>query len=123
MRRVIIESPYAARTAKGIARNLAYARACMRHSLSLGEAPFASHLLYTQEGVLCDEILQERDVGITAGLAWGKVADATIIYEDFGISCGMTKGIERAMEGSRKVEYRKLPREDMHIVLKRAEAA
>jgi hypothetical protein len=39
-----------------------------------GEAPIASHLLYTQPGVLRDEIPEERRHGIDAGLAWGAVA-------------------------------------------------
>lgn len=52
MKRVILESPYAG----DVERNLTYARECVRDSLSRGEAPIASHLLYTQEGILKDEI-------------------------------------------------------------------
>ena len=48
MIRVILESPYAG----DIERNIDYARKCLRHSLLLGESPIASHLLYTQIGVL-----------------------------------------------------------------------
>ena len=48
MRRVIIESPYAG----FVKRNEDYARECLRDSLMRGEAPIASHLLYTQPGVL-----------------------------------------------------------------------
>lgn len=53
MRRVVLESPYAGNF---IVRwlNRRYARKCVRHSLSLGEAPIASHLLYTQRGILRD---------------------------------------------------------------------
>jgi hypothetical protein len=51
MKRVILGSPYAG----DIERNISYARKCIRHSLSLGEAPIASHLLYTQEGILDDD--------------------------------------------------------------------
>lgn len=70
MRRIVIESPYAAPTPEGIARNLRYLRACMRDSLLRGEAPFASHAIYTQPGMLRDEIQAERDWGIEAGFAW-----------------------------------------------------
>ena len=56
MRLVIIESPYAG----DIEKNVEYARACVRDSLSRGEAPIASHLLYTQPGILKDEIPSER---------------------------------------------------------------
>ena len=43
MIKVIIESPYTG----DVERNLEYARRCMRDSIKRGEAPFASHLLYT----------------------------------------------------------------------------
>lgn len=73
-----------------------------------GEAPIASHLLYTQSGILRDADLAERKWGIDAGLAWGEVADATVVYVDRGISQGMHKGIARAKAEGRVVEYRRL---------------
>lgn len=104
MRRVILESPYAG----NVDRNVAYARACLRDSLLRGEAPIASHLLYTQPGVLDDQIPEERQMGIDAGLAWGVEAEATVVYTDYGISRGMRYGIERAEREGRVVEYRSL---------------
>lgn len=104
MRLVILESPYAG----DIETNVEYARACVRDSLSRGEAPLASHLLYTQRGILRDEDPGERRWGIEAGLAWGKVAEATVVYEDRGISPGMEYGIALARDAGRPVEYRKL---------------
>lgn len=104
MRRVILESPYAG----DVARNVAYARACLRDSLLRGEAPIASHLLYTQPGVLDDQIPEERQMGIDAGLAWGVEAEATVVYTDYGISRGMRYGIDRAHREKRPVEYRAL---------------
>ncbi|BBK37744.1 hypothetical protein STAQ_28220 [Allostella sp. ATCC 35155] len=103
-RRVILESPYAGHRE----RNLAYARRCLRDSLRRGEAPIASHLLYTQQGVLDDDRSDERLLGIEAGLAWGSVADATVVYADLGISAGMRRGIERAATEGRPVEVRML---------------
>jgi hypothetical protein len=85
MRLVIIESPYAGE----VRRNEAYARACLADSLARGEAPIASHLLYTQPGVLNDEEPGERALGIAAGLAWKRVADAQVFYVDRGWSRGM----------------------------------
>ena len=85
MRRVIIESPYAGE----IEANVEYARAAMRDSLNRGEAPIASHLLYTQPGVLRDEIEEERQWGINAGLAWRDAADLIAFYTDRGWSRGM----------------------------------
>ena len=105
MRRVIIESPYAG----DVERNLRYLRAAMRDCLRRGEAPFASHALYTQPGVLDDDDAAERAVGITAGFAWRSVADATVVYMDEGISGGMELGISDAKELDRVVEYRTLP--------------
>lgn len=106
MRRVILESPYAGE----IEANTAYARRCLRDSLSRGEAPIASHLLYTQPGVLRDEREDERQWGIDAGLAWANAAEATVVYTDLGISRGMKYGIAHAESVGRPIEYRMLER-------------
>ena len=71
LRRVILETPYAAPTPDGIARNLRYARAALRDCILKGDAPIASHLLLTQPGVLDDQNPTERAMGIEAGLTWG----------------------------------------------------
>jgi hypothetical protein len=104
MRRVIIESPYAG----DVKRNLAYLRAALKDSLSRGEAPFASHAIYTQPGVLDDDRVEERELGIRAGFAWRASADATVVYTDHGISPGMYRGIEQAIEMGQPLEYRVL---------------
>lgn len=91
-RRVVIESPYAGE----IVRNLAYARAAMHHCLLQYEAPYASHLLYTQPGVLDDNDKNERALGIQAGFVWREHADLTAVYIDYGITPGMWAGIEHA---------------------------
>lgn len=103
-RLVILESPYAG----DIAANVAYARACLRDCLMRGEAPIASHLLYTQAGVLRDEDPAERALGIAAGLAWLRGAEASVVYVDRGISDGMRQGIEAAQSMGRPVEFRSL---------------
>lgn len=107
MRRVIIESPYAG----DVEENLRYLRACLRDSLLRGEAPFASHGLYTQAGVLDDTDPEERAHGIEAGFAWRPAAEATVVYTDRGISHGMHQGIEDARCNGRIIEYRVLPME------------
>ena len=101
---VIIESPFAG----DVDTNIKYARACMRDSLNRGEFPFAMHLLYTQDGILNDDIPEERNRGIEAGLAWGKHASKTVVYTNLGITSGMEKGIQRAKEEGREIEYREL---------------
>jgi hypothetical protein len=102
-RLVVVESPYAG-TPEEIERNTRYARACMRDCLVRGDAPIASHLLYTQAGVLRDEVPEERALGIEAGLLWARSADASIVYVDLGLSRGMRQGIERAVIEDRLVE-------------------
>jgi hypothetical protein len=65
-----------------------------------------SHLLYTK--TLDDHDPEEREWGIAAGLAWGEVADATVVYVDRGISTGMKYGIKHAQEAGRPIEYRRI---------------
>ena len=102
MRRVIVESPLAG----DVSKHERYARRALADCLRRGEAPFASHLLYTQPGILNDLDARERAQGIDAGLAWGLVANATVVYVDHGISRGMKLGIERAQREGRTIEYR-----------------
>lgn len=106
MRLVILESPYSAGNAEEYQRNVDYAKDALLDSLGRDESPAASHLLYTQ--VLCDDNPDQRWLGIRAGLAWGKVAEATVVYTDRGISRGMAEGIEHAIRHNRPVEYRSL---------------
>jgi hypothetical protein len=68
-----------------------------------------SHLLYTQSNVLSDDDPKERELGISAGLAWGRKADLTIVYTDLGVSNGMKQGIATAEAAGRSIEYRTLP--------------
>lgn len=84
-KRVVIESPYAG----DVERNVLYARECLLDSLQRNEAPFASHLLYTQTGVLRDEISAERVQGINSALSWLSVAELHVFYLDFGYTEGM----------------------------------
>ena len=102
MRLVILETPYRG----DIKKHLDYLRLCLKDSLSKGEAPFASHGVYTT--VLDDNDIHERYQGIEAGLAWATRADATVVYTDYGISEGMIHGINHATLCNRPVEYRRL---------------
>jgi hypothetical protein len=78
MRRIILVSPFAGDSVA----NINYARACVRDALLRGEAPLASHLLYTQPGILDDDDRNERAHGINAGHAWLHLADAVVAYTD-----------------------------------------
>jgi hypothetical protein len=116
MKLVILESPFAADTPEEIEANIAYARKCIRDSLSRGEAPIASHLLYTQDGILDDTIPHEREWGINAGLAWKEVAHGSVVYTDRGISKGMEYGIAAAKKAGRSVEMRSIEGDD-HVAV------
>lgn len=104
MRLVVIESPYAG----DVPANETYAKTCVLDSLGRGEAPIASHLLYTLPGVLHDLDPVERRIGIAAGHAWMRVAELVAVYTDRGISAGMQAGIDAAMLHGVPVEYRKI---------------
>jgi len=101
---VVIESPYAG----DVVLNKEYCRMCMCDSLARGEAPIASHLLYTQSGVLDDTIETERQQGIDAGLAWGAKADIVAVYTDLGFSPGMNQGIKAAKSNGITIVHRKI---------------
>ena len=102
---VALESPYAG----DVEKNLRYARACMHDCFKRGEAAYASHMLYTQPGVLDDDVPGERKLGMEAGMLWSELAKKSVVYTDLGISSGMKFGIERAEKAGRPVEYRTLP--------------
>lgn len=102
VRLVIVESPFAG----DVERNTRYARAALRDCLMRGDAPLASHLLYTQPGVLDDSSADERDLGMGAGWAWMQRADAVLFYIDLGFSDGMREGLLRAKDAGLPIEER-----------------
>lgn len=71
---VIIESPFRGEDYQETQINILYAKACVHDSLKKGEFPYASHLFYTQNGILDDTDEEERWLGINAGIAWGSLA-------------------------------------------------
>lgn len=99
---VCIESPFAG----NVAFNREYAKLAMKDSLSRGESPSLSHLLYTQ--VLDDLDPAQRLAGIEAGLEFQKVADKIAVYVDLGISSGMSVAIDRAHTNGIPVVFRHL---------------
>jgi hypothetical protein len=114
MKLVIVETPYAGANGgtdwahDDVQRNLRYLRACMRDCLLRGEAPYASHALYTQPGVLRDAVAEERALGIRAGFAWRLAAASTVFYLDLGESRGMTAGREHAIKLGHSIAERRL---------------
>lgn len=99
---VVIESPFAG----DVEANIEYGRLCLLDSLERGEAPVASHLLYTQ--VLIDEVPEQRQRGMDAGHAFLRVADRCAVYVDKGISPGMQRGIDLARAAGVLIQYRRI---------------
>ena len=79
MQRVILESPFKGDNWEQTERNIAYLRLCLRDCVLRGEAPYASHALFTQPGVLDDHDPDERTLGMNAGFAWREVAEKTVV--------------------------------------------
>lgn len=117
---VIIESPFRYYAPPGLpglvepavrawreAANRQYARRCMADSIKRGEAPYLSHLLYTQ--CLDDNDPDQRATGLDCGEAWGRVAVRRAVYCDLGMSPGMLGGM-RSRPAGQPVEYRYLYR-------------
>lgn len=104
MRRIVIESPYAG----DIEANTTYARMCMRDALERGDAPIASHLLYTQPGILDEFNPEERAWGIEAGFAWWDAAEKVVFYVDRGWSKGMYAAWAKASKEHKPIEMRLL---------------
>lgn len=105
MRLVILESPYAG---YDVTANVMYAKRCLGDCLSRDEAPIASHILLAASGVLDDTVPAWRMLGLRAGWAWYRAADAAVVYIDRGMSDGMREGIKRAFDAIKTVEFRSL---------------
>lgn len=99
--RVIVESPFA-----GGFANVKYSRECIRDCLNRGESPFASHLLYTQKGILDDSIPDERRRGIEAANGWLEAADYVAVYMDLSVTRGMLIGVMKAARLAKPIHLR-----------------
>jgi hypothetical protein len=106
MKFVIIESPYSG----NIVLNEKYARACVADCIARGETCFASHLFFTQPGILDENLPEERLLGIQLGYEIMKRADKVVVYHDLGFSDGMLKAMQYATGVLEKsLEFRLLP--------------
>jgi hypothetical protein len=101
----ILETPYAG----DVNANVHFAQCCMNDMLLRDEAPYASHLLYTQENVLDDTKPDERERGIYAGFAWKHMEGVvTVFYDNYGMSRGMTLALDYCKENELPYEIRTL---------------
>lgn len=106
---VILCSPYAASAKSDRATNDRYLKACMLDSLGRGEAPLASHALWTQ--FLDDNDHESRQMGLDCEHTWLAHAAYVVVYIDLGISSGMALAIAKAESFARPmhVERRSIP--------------
>ena len=105
---VFVSSPYAASGRLTVTDHERYAREAMMDCFKRGEVPFASHLLYTQPGVLDDKLPEERVRGIKAGHEVMRWCRLVAVYADLGTSSGMQGDIVKASQLGIKVEFRSL---------------
>lgn len=104
-----IESPYNGESPEIIKRNILYARIACRWALDHGFFPYASHLFFTQPGILDDKDPTERHLGIDAGKEIiAKSATHSLFFLDFGESSGMTYGRRLAEKAGREIQDIKL---------------
>lgn len=94
---------------KLVNKNLEYARQCCHWVFEQSGVPFASHLFYTQEGMLDDTNKDERNKGIEAGFFIGGFAEKVCVFYDKGISKGMKLGVQKALERDQDIEFVSLP--------------
>jgi hypothetical protein len=88
--------------------NVIFAQRCMADCLKRDESVFASHLLYTQPGVLDDDQADERHLGLIAGRRFMAVCDKAVCYVDRGISSGMHGDLEEALRLKTPINFRRL---------------
>lgn len=99
---VTIESPYAG----DMARNEIYLQRCIRDCLERGESPYASHQMLT--GALDDTVLEQRQLGIDAGLAMSSLTHMSVFYVDYGMSTGMVQALEQTLNTKRAFVLRRI---------------
>lgn len=96
MKRIYVCSPYKGQTLNEITENKQYAATLTRACLVSGNIPVTPHLYLT--AALDDNNVQERQIGLNAGIELLKTCDEIIIGADKGISAGMRAEIEIAVE-------------------------
>jgi len=116
MKLVVVESPFASTDRIEKQRFRVYLQWCLLDSIWRGESPYASHGFHTH--FLDDNNPQQRKIGIECGLAWGDHGDLRAVYKDFGVSPGMTLGVERAVAINQPLEERTLGKYELGLVYK-----
>lgn len=105
---VVLETRYVSEDIATMIKYRKFTLACIRDCLKRGEAPYASHMLFTETNALGEFSPDERAIGMHSGFLWGSNAVKTVVYTDLGLGLGMQQGIKSAQEVGRSVEYREL---------------
>lgn len=98
---IYICSPYRAITQEEAERNINYARELTRKVLRAGGIPITPHLYITQ--CLDDNILEERQQGLAAGIELLFKCDCVLLGAKYGISQGMNSEIKAAEKNGIKI--------------------
>lgn len=108
MRPVIIESPYATNNYHSQEEHERYLERCILDCIRRDETSYASHKQIT--GALDDANAEEREAGIRLGFEMAKfITGVTIVvYLDYGLSSGMSRGINEHLRAGREVEFRQI---------------
>lgn len=102
MKKVFICSPYRGDGKTSKEANKAIATLLCKLAISRGCAPYAPHLYLTD--VLNDDKPEDRQAGIDAGLAFLGVCDEVWIYAGHGISEGMKRELQAAMNAGKIIK-------------------
>lgn len=106
MTKVLLISPYRGGDATTNDEDREYAGKCIRHSLSLGEAPLAPVWFYTE---FCNyKEWETRQLAVWASSEWASVADKGVVYVDNNFSSGMGAAIDSLLAMGKPIEYRSL---------------
>ena len=102
MKRVYICSPYRGDGSTNTETNEAFAVMLCKLAISRGYAPIAPHLYLPK--ALDDNKPEERQIGIDAGLAFLEVCDELWFCYKYGISEGMQKELQAAIDAGKTVK-------------------
>ena len=95
---IYVASPYSG----DVENNVRFAQDACRMVLSVGSYPYAPHLYLTN--ILRDEIPEERERGIKAGMAYLAICDELWVFGN-RISAGMKGEIKEAERLGKPVRY------------------
>jgi hypothetical protein len=111
MKRTVIESPFGRNvdgskcTPEQYERNIRYLNRALLDSLRRGdEAPYASHRFYP--GLLDDTNPADRALGMKCGLIWSEAAQRVAVYQDHGITEGMSAALRQHRDHGIEIVFR-----------------